>query len=163
MIKKISLTAVTALFILSGCGNSNKEESFIKVTEISQLEGFWDTSYDKDGKHDEIYEYYLPNGEIVIYDYQKDSFDNGKDCYLIGMSAIEIRQNVAGVFEYYDTKAEKTQLQFDAEISSNELQLVNPFKPDESLSYKRVTKSRSDLEAKQCTQNSSNKIERKNY
>ena len=162
MIKTVGFATITALFLLSGCGgDSDKKSSSTKVEEITQLEGFWDVSYDKDGKHDELYEYYLPNGEIILYDYQADSLDNGKDCYLIGKSVFEIRKNVAGIFHYFDTEKEEIGLQFDATVSADELTLTSPFNPEEVLVYKAITKSRIDMEAKQCSKEATNKLQKK--
>ena len=161
MIKKITLVSVLAL-ILTGCGSDGSSSSpRYKVDEISQLEGFWNTSYEKEGKQDTIYEYFLSNGEIVIYDYQKDSRDNGSDCYVIGKSIYEIRKDVAGIFHFYNTKEEKIGLQFDAEISKDELTLINPFNPDEIIIYPKVSKNIADIEAKECIQNAVHSLEKK--
>ena len=162
MIKTVGFATITALFLLSGCGGDSDNKSSIKVEEIAQLEGFWDISYDKDGKHDELYEYYLPNGNIILYDYQADSFDNGEDCYLIGESIFEIRQNVAGTFYYFDTEKEEIGLQFDATLGEDKLTLTSPFNPEEVLVYKKITKSRIDMEAKQCSKEvTTNKLQKK--
>ena len=161
MIKKITLATLLALTLI-GCGSDGSSTApKTEVKEIAELEGFWNTSYEKNGKKDTIYEYFLANGEIVIYDYQKDELDNGSDCYLIGKSVYEIRQDVAGVFHFYDTKEEKIGLQFDAEISKDELTLKNPFKPDETLIYPKVTKNIRDIEAKECIKNAVTLLQKK--
>ncbi len=160
MIKTLGLTSIIAIFILTGCGdsNNNKDSSF-QATEVSQMAGCWDTSYDKDGKHDEVYEYYLENGEIIIYDYQKDTYDNGKDCYIIGQSTEEIRKGFyKDTLQYYNTQTEKTVLEFNAVVSSSKLTLTDPFDPTKILVYNKVTKSRVDMEAKMCTNDNKNKI-----
>ena len=155
MIKKITLISITVLALM-GCGGSDSSEAVsTKVTDIAGLEGFWNTSYDKDGKHDELYEVFLANGEITLYDYQGDTFDNGADCYLIGRSRVEIRQNVAGVFYFYDLKEEKEGLKFDAEISTDALTIIDAFEPNKKLVYPKVTKTLAEIEAKRCP--SSNK------
>ena len=161
MIKKITLAGIVALSLI-GCGSDGSSSApTTEVKEIAELEGFWNTSYEENGKQDIIYEHFLANGEIIIYDYQGDTYDNGSDCYLIGKSVYEIRQDVAGVFHFYDTEEEKIGLQFDATISKDELTLINPFKPDEKLVYPKVTTSISDIEAKECTKNSVNLLQKK--
>ncbi len=151
MIKKLALTSVFAM-VLIGCGSDNSSDApSTKVTEIAGLEGYWNVSNTKEGKHDEIYAYYFSNGEIGLYDYQKDAYDNGKDCYNAGISYVEIRQNVAGVFYFYDTKAEKSGLMFDAKISTDALTLINPFKPDEVRVYKHPSVTLNEVESKLCT------------
>ncbi len=150
MIKKIALSSLLAM-VLIGCGSdSSSTAQATKVTEISGLEGFWDISHKIEGKHDEMYAYYFANGEIGIYDYQKDSYNKGKDCYKTGYSYSEIRQNVAGSFYFYNTKTEEKGLVFDAEISKDELTLINPFKPDEVKVYKHPPVTLTDIEAKLC-------------
>jgi major membrane immunogen (membrane-anchored lipoprotein) len=159
MIKKLGLVSITAVLLLSGCGNSSKKESSFRATEVSQMSGFWDVSYDKDGKHDEVYEYYFQNGEIIIYDYQKDTFDGGKDCYNIGQSVQEIRKGAyKDTLQYYDTKTEKSVLTFNAVVSDSKLVLSDPFDPTKTIVYPRANKSRVDMEAKMCPKESKNKI-----
>jgi len=150
MIKKITLISITVLALM-GCGGSDSSEAVsTKVTDIAGLEGFWNTSYDKDGKHDELYEFFFANGDIGIFDYQGDTFDNGAECYLIVRSPFEIRQNVAGVFYFYDLKEEKEGLKFDAEISTDALTIIDAFEPNKKLVYPKVTKTLAEIEAKRC-------------
>ncbi len=148
--KKLLLSSMVAM-ILVGCGSdSSSEAPSTEVTTIAGLEGYWDVSSSKDGKHDELYAYYFANGEIGLYDYQKDDYGNGKDCYNTGMSYTEIRKDIVGNFYFYNTKDEKKGLLFKAEISTDALTLINPFNPDEVKVYKHPSVALTDIEPKLC-------------
>ena len=85
--KKAVVTFLLSASILGGCGgggNGSAEGGSPGVTSLSSIVGVYDWSIlDADGTIDEWYLAIAPSGWISDYDYQGDSYNRGRNCYVI--------------------------------------------------------------------------------
>ena len=85
--KKALAAVLLSFIILVGCGgggNSGAEGSSSSVTVLSSIVGVYDWSdFYQDGTIDEWYLAIAPDGWISDYDYRGDSYDRGRNCYVI--------------------------------------------------------------------------------
>ncbi|WP_068544860.1 hypothetical protein [Thalassotalea crassostreae] len=92
---------------LSSCGGggSGKSEDQRQLPypnqspTLNDLVGVWDSTTVDDGLEDISYNVIESDGTIVFYDYDGDAYDQGDDCYYIGLIDINFKNLGSGQFE----------------------------------------------------------------
>jgi hypothetical protein len=101
MIRNALLASPIVLLGLTGCGgggsdSSSDEASLSEVSaaisndapSLSEIAGVWDASITIDNEVDEVYIVFKDYGDVIIYDYLGDTFDQGVDCYYQSIESI---------------------------------------------------------------------------
>jgi len=83
----VSLLLISMLLIQAcGGGSSGGEGTPLakSVENFSDISGVWNITVKENGVTDIAYAYIDNNGNLTIYDYLNDGYDNGADCYALG-------------------------------------------------------------------------------
>lgn len=80
--KKILALTISSLFLVAcGGGGSSDNGSNNDQPSLSDISGIWDARETDGDEVDELYLVIKDYGEIITYDYDGDSYDQGSDCY----------------------------------------------------------------------------------
>ncbi|MCP4323505.1 MAG: hypothetical protein GY787_16975 [Alteromonadales bacterium] len=104
--KKVLVLTISSLFLVACGGNGgsdSSQKSNIDEPSLSDISGIWDESETIDEKVDVIYSVIKDHGELILYDYDGDSYHNGDDCYY--KYSFTITDLGGGAFEVYTPEA----------------------------------------------------------
>lgn len=130
--KKILALTISSLFLVAcggGGSGSSDNRSNNEQPSLSDISATWDAKVTVGEEVDEIYLVIKDHGEMVLYDYDGDSYDDGSDCYY--KYSVAITDLGDGFFEIYGDVADTHTVKL--EISDSQLFDGVDYMPESSL------------------------------
>lgn len=119
--KHILTLTISSIFLVACGGGSGNGGSDILTPSLSDIAGTWDDSETVGEEVDKKYVVIKDYGELITYDYDGDSFDQGSDCYYRFTDSITDLGN--GSFEIVDDSSFRYEVAIA--VSNNQLTVTS--------------------------------------